>query len=102
SSHAASLTLRQASRTSPVAVVEGSAASHAARAIARTARSVAAVSRPGTGRGSARRGDHPALGIEGRLPAADGLQLRTRDLVPGVIAGADERRGLDVLEPEPQ
>src|SRR6476661_5907868 len=51
-------------------------------------------------RASAGGGDDPSLGVERRLAATERLELGARDLVAGVIARADERRGLDVPEPE--
>ena len=48
---------------------------------------------------SAREWDDPALGIDGRL-APCSLELGAGDLVARVVARPDERRGLDVLEPE--
>ena len=59
--------------------------------------------RAATGRrrgASARGGNDPAVGVDRRLAAAEGLQLGAGDLVAGVVAGADERRRLDVLEAE--
>src|SRR5690349_18216363 len=49
---------------------------------------------------SARERDDPALRVERRLAAAHGLELGARDLVARVVAGADERPGFHVLEPE--
>src|SRR4029079_5103525 len=47
-----------------------------------------------------RQWNDPALGVEGCLPAPQGLQLRAGHLVAGVIAGAYERPRLNVLEAE--
>src|SRR5438093_12995186 len=41
-----------------------------------------------------------ALRVDRRLAAAPGLELGARDLVAGVVARADERARLDVLEAE--
>ena len=53
---------------------------------------------PASGRSAGER-DDPTLGIDGRL-AAKALELGAGHLVAGVVAGADERRRLDVLEAE--
>ena len=68
------------------------------RRIARLGRPCSLV-RPTTIVGSARERDHPAVRIERRL-ATEALELGARDLVASVVAGADHRRGFDVLEPE--
>ena len=48
----------------------------------------------------ARRRDHSSVCVERRLTPAKRLELRTGNLVAGVVARPNQRGGLDVLEAE--